>query len=607
MESKINPSSPSHPLGPKNTISSTPLSTQSSLKSSLSDKIKLLYQEPWSLKTPKKLIHLPQRSRNRGVALSLKEVKMMAQGLEKSQKGSSDHQDSCKSSRDLLYGDQTHISSSFRKASKDKSNLKLLEKYELLGEFFDRLQSSIRLTQLKGATTTFSNISPKIETLTDRRFSYGHLAQLKFILPEAICIKKILVHDERTLCMKPDLQVTLKLDAFKNTGKKNLDGYSILAKVFRARLLDFVNAHPEGDEIPEEALPEPFNRTKPSMLSNISKPSRPSLPIASSSESPLQPITVPSHLSQSFQRRFSKKTPLQESEKTQVHLLTTLPSLNLQSPCLNKKSSDEPTSDSTVKSSFDCSSKAHNIKKSLTFRSSSVQLCPSSPHTIHDAEIEPTKNVDSSPIEISDIKGTPEKFIFSPSKLMTVTAELRTPKRCRLSPDNDSTMPDKAVRHSTRIRSLKFLTPVKTPKIKEENETGISSADEDIIKILPKELLQSVREKERKALEERDAGISEAKRRKQMIAHLPRLLDMIHLTFQSTKRSVITKRELMYKIIGNSSYITDDREVEEQLKLLQELLPDWIQEKMLASGDLVFWINKMSSPMSLHAKLAEAE
>ncbi|XP_077216133.1 CDT1-like protein b isoform X2 [Tasmannia lanceolata] len=105
---------------------------------------------------------------------------MMAQELEKSQKGSSDHQDSFKSSTDLLSGDQTHISSSFRKASKDKSNLKLLEKYELLGEFFDRLQSSIRLTQLKGATTTFSNISPKIETLTDR--SLNAYVNIQYIL-----------------------------------------------------------------------------------------------------------------------------------------------------------------------------------------------------------------------------------------------------------------------------------------------------------------------------------------------------------------------------------------------------------------------------------------
>jgi chromatin licensing and DNA replication factor 1 len=38
----------------------------------------------------------------------------------------------------------------------------------MLGEFFDNLDSSIRLLRMKGSMFTFSNISPKIESLTDR-------------------------------------------------------------------------------------------------------------------------------------------------------------------------------------------------------------------------------------------------------------------------------------------------------------------------------------------------------------------------------------------------------------------------------------------------------
>jgi hypothetical protein len=69
-------------------------------------------------------------------------------------------------------------------------------------------------------------------------------------------------------------------------------------------------------------------------------------------------------------------------------------------------------------------------------------------------------------------------------------------------------------------------------------------------------LLQII-EKERKALEERSPAISQAKRRRQMIASLPKLFNMIHFLFQSIKRSVITKEELMHKIIASHCDIVD--------------------------------------------------
>jgi chromatin licensing and DNA replication factor 1 len=66
-----------------------------------------------------------------------------------------------------------------------------------------------------------------------------------------------------------------------------------------------------------------------------------------------------------------------------------------------------------------------------------------------------------------------------------------------------------------------------------------------------------LREKERKAIEERDPAISQAKRRRQMIASLPKLFNMIHFLFQSIKQSVITKEELMHKIIASQCDIVD--------------------------------------------------
>lgn len=58
-------------------------------------------------------------------------------------------------------------------------------------------------------------------------------------------------------------------------------------------------------------------------------------------------------------------------------------------------------------------------------------------------------------------------------------------------------------------------------------------------------------------MEERDPAISQAKWRRQMIASLPKLFNMIHFLFQSIKRSVITKEELIHKIISSHLQITD--------------------------------------------------
>ncbi|KAJ6938755.1 hypothetical protein NC651_005250 [Populus alba x Populus x berolinensis] len=66
------------------------------------------------------------------------------------------------------------------------------------------------------------------------------------------------------------------------------------------------------------------------------------------------------------------------------------------------------------------------------------------------------------------------------------------------------------------------------------------------------------------------------------------------------------KIELIHKIIASHSDIADRREVEEQLNLLLELVPEWISEKLASSGDLLFRINKPYSPETVRAQLEEA-
>ncbi|XP_043690915.1 CDT1-like protein a, chloroplastic isoform X2 [Telopea speciosissima] len=509
-------------------------------------------QDPWSLKTPEKPTQLPRRIRNRGaVAFSVNQVKEFAQGLRTSHiEGLSDRQDQSRSNANVssVESQKRPESSSGLVGKSSKSSegsTKLPQKYELLGEFFDSMESSIRLLQLKGSMSTFMNICSKIESLTDRRFSYAHLAQIKYILPEAILIKKILLQDERTLCMKPELQVTLQSNAFKNDKKqKKGTRYFSLRKVFRERILDFFKAHPEGNEIPGETLPEPFNQAK-QVLSSTVTACKPSLPNETSSNALPHPTAVASHLSKSFQKRFSQKV---------------LPKLSDDIP----KPSALPPSNP----------------------------CPK----------------ESSSNEIAGTQGTPAKLTSTPIKLMSITPVSQTPKRCRMSPDDDSNTPNKLTRRPSRTRSLKFDTPVKNEKPDDElNVMERAIVDTDIIDILPEALLKSIREKERKAMVQQDARVSQANQRQQMIACLPKLFDMILLIFQSINRSVMTKEELMHKIIASHFDIIDRREAEEQLKLLEELIPDWISRKVACSGDYLIRVNKNASPELIRSKLAEAE
>lgn len=80
-----------------------------------------------------------------------------------------------------------------------------------------------------------------------RRFTISHLAQLKIVLPEVIEITKVLVKDEGTSDMKPDLCVTMNVDAVENDDKLKSEGggHMHLRRAFRHRLGDISKSHPE--------------------------------------------------------------------------------------------------------------------------------------------------------------------------------------------------------------------------------------------------------------------------------------------------------------------------------------------------------------------------
>ncbi|KAL7134350.1 hypothetical protein ABFS83_11G021000 [Erythranthe nasuta] len=516
-----------------------------------------LESDPLSVKTPGKLVDPPRRSTRRTAVLSIKEIRQAAMKLRERGPDPPAREDP------ELGSEKEHIAKPKKSA---RAEITLPEKYELLDKFFNSLDCSIRLLQLKRYTPTFTDISSQIQCLTDRRFTHKHLAQLKFIVPEAIVLEKVLRLDEQTSCMKPDLRITLNLEALTSPSKSKSQSSNLqLRKVFRSRLLEFLKSHPECDDVPEEELPEPFNRLKDNARANSTQPSGSSamsetLNVASSR----QPIAG-SHLSQSFKRHFSHKGSAQH----------------------NVSANDSSLASENKASEMD-------IEK---FSSSKI-----SPGSILSSPLPetPIKNDNQCSVEMADLLKTPVHMASTPAKLMSATPMIQPPKRCYMSPDDNNSYksPTKLIRRPPPNRPLKFDTPVK-------DQSRKSSANDDILDILPEGLLQSIREKERLAAIERDPAISQAKWRKQMIAGLPKVFDMIYFLFQSIRRSVLTKEELMQKLTCHLD-IVDKRDVEEQLRLLRELAPEWIYEKLALSGDILLCVNKISSPDAIRTRLSGA-
>lgn len=559
--------------------------------------------DPWSSKTPEKPTVPPRRTRNRNAAFSLKDIRQAALNLRKPDPTRlttriDESLDSVKT--------QMGSSSSSVKLKKPVNPVKLPEKFELLEEFFRNLVSSIRLLQLRNSSTTFTNISAAMECLSDRRFTYNHLAQLKFLLPEAIEIKKMLVFDERTNCMKPDLHITLNANGVDVDEKlKSSSVFEQLKKVFLNRILDFSKSHPEGDDIPEEALPGAFGAPKQELLTNSSSAAGAQLMDQTPIGSMQKPPAAVSHLSKSFKRSFSHRASIGEAENAKQH------------PRVVAHTSIHPVSEPQIAncSTTNTSKEADNTPSKLL--STQTRTTRFSTRVVHSANLPPsplpatplknTKSEDGSCL--LNAESTPAKHASTPAKLMSSTPLLQPSKRCYMTPDDESTeSPRKLVRRPPRSRSLTFDTPVKSSKVTEEvSRSRESSADDEIFDILQENLVQSIRKKEQKALEDQDPAISQAKWHKQMISRLPKFFEMIYFLFQSTKRSVITKDELMHKVISSQMDIADKREVEDQLRLLLDIAPEWIHEKLSSSGDLLLGVSKVSDAESIRTRIAEAK
>ncbi|KAM0871963.1 hypothetical protein ACQ4PT_039050 [Festuca glaucescens] len=519
---------------------------------------------PGQAATPEKTERRPllRRAAGKGaVALSVKEVRRAALQRRRADKGPAvaEEEDALESvARELGVG-----AGAGRSPVKRRPEVKLPESYEMLCEFFNCFESSTRLLRMKGSKATFPNICASVQNLADRRFTYGNLAQLKYIMPEAIVINKILLRDEKTCCMKPDLQVNLLSDAVDDSVlQKGETRYSALRRIFRQRLVDFFRNHPEGDDIPEHELPHPFTRTKPS-VAQITPRLLPEAVCAvpSPSLAEQQPVGM-SHMSHSFKRRFSQRSS------------ASLGTASTTSPLANAESAaSSPLSRKSVLTSGDTEKGGKDV--ALRFGAS---------------------------------EGTPAKFVSTPVRLMSATPGLDTPKRPSSGTMCD-TPPLQTVKRSARAKL--FMTPTKDSSTTQEEiqstSTSTIDADDELLSFLPKSLLQSVKQKEKRALAEKETGFANQVQRQKFISSLPNTFDIIFLIYQSRQRSVLAKHELVDRIIDHSPKIVDKAEIEEQLRLLQEFVPEWISEKVALSGDVLCCIDTALSQSEIRQRLLGVE
>ncbi|KAL0560332.1 hypothetical protein IC582_000733 [Cucumis melo] len=600
------------------------------LKKPLCSNFKSLLEDSQSLssKTPEKPAELSTRSRNRKVALSIKEVKQAAKSVRESNR---------QLPLDLATEERKSVrrqidSWSNESQSVENKSRKLPEKFEMLCKFFYSLDSAMRLLRCKGVASNFSNVCPKVEALTDRRFSYGHLAQFKFILPEAIVLKKVVVYDEQTCCMKPDLHISFNFAVLENKE----DQYMQLRKLFRARLSEFVSSYPETHDVPKDLLPNPFNFrsqdlvAKSNSLSSIKtsiEQLAPEQPMPSiegicfnhhseenqgfrivkstmsiSGSSKQKEFSGLSHFSPSFSRRFSQKVVDREiaindqvtTPSNQVSSCTDVET-NIDTESSVVASSTEPFSPIKVPSNSTCNVHCHeNYASPLRSLALALPTTPSNTTGRVTMMIECDQSA-----KANDIDSTPRKLVSTPTRLMTNTPAMPPPKRSSMTPDDDpSFSTNKLVRRPPRSRSLVFDTPTKEYKNNDERDVSLEN---DIGDVLSPSLVQSIREKERKVKEEQMPAITQAKRRQEMIANLPKLFNAIFFLYH--KRTVIRRQELFHKIIASS----DKREIEEQLDLLFELAPEWISQKSTSSGDVLVCINELSNVESIRDRLEEAK
>ncbi|CAN4085378.1 unnamed protein product [Withania somnifera] len=430
-----------------------------------------------------------------------------------------------------------------------------------LSEFFNRMLSSLRLLSLQQRSPTFQNVSTQVEVLTGRKFTHRHLAQIKYIVPEAIQIDKLLVHDLKTMCMKADVKITLHFDVVDD--HQEYSKFMTLTSLFASRLMDFLHKHAKDCDIPKAILPDPFNQS--SLTSNADLPM--DLPSSHESKS-----LSSSHLCPSFSPRFSRQTASAEGKLDQFAV-----PLSTCSPCESE-----------------CT-----LNQELYFKRTSPESCKSS---VNLNNVEECQTIPGCSLVVNE--RTPMK-ILPECELMLETPVQPTPKRSvPVTEDKHKKMTDQdsVVLNLTVKRSLDFSTlageemysdlvsgSVEHHDLNMESKT-ISKEDHVNADTCPND---EVQEKSCSFSKEEKIYQSHLTAAQQEFFDLSDLVRLIHRIFQSVGCQSMTKVELVHKIIVNDFDIDENSDVEGKIELLEKLVPDWLCKKSAPTGDHLYSIKKV--------------
>uniref|UniRef100_A0A7N0ZTY2 CDT1 Geminin-binding domain-containing protein n=1 Tax=Kalanchoe fedtschenkoi TaxID=63787 RepID=A0A7N0ZTY2_KALFE len=384
--------------------------------------------------------------------------------------------------------------------------------------------------------------------LSLRKFSYKHLAQIKYILPEAVQIDKILIHDEESQCMKQDLRITLVFDVVKD--HMQTSNFTALSLLFLSRVVDVFSTHSEDYDIPEAALPQPFSQENGSASPETDLQEASIGPTSSSVDTGLLEDTI--LMSSQIEQNSSENTAAQRVNSSPISLTVTdcHPgcSLACDSPMMNR-----------------------NLEAAKLMVETPAQLTPK----------RATLETEDSLTAISNNglgleKPAKRSLDFTYEKANEYVLDNTMGKNEHLM-----TMQHDILQTS---RSKEYLTAGNV-KSNEEDEDGGNNCT------VPGP--------------DSDKSISEM--RCKMSSSLCGCVTVIRHIFQSVNYFPVTKKELVFKILVNSLELVEREMAEEHLEQLELLLPNWISKTISPSGDLMYSIKKVSDISTVLADLKAIE
>ncbi|KAK7314809.1 hypothetical protein VNO77_33337 [Canavalia gladiata] len=496
----------------------------------------------------------------------------------------------------------------------------LPQKYQILADLFGHMSCSFRLQGLHKRTPTFQNICRQVEVLSKRKFSYNHLAQMKYIFPEGICIDKVLVHDKNSLCMIPDMKITLIFEVVEEHSDRSIG--LAFRRCFNSKLTDFFNTHPEVTDVPEAILPEPFSQKTCSLTcesSHVEEFMResshvnPSAALLSTSNW-IEMLPEIFQLYPSFSRHFSRKKVANQTEKIQCFSSSKTSRSSQASDRLDNQEIENvwqkggmPLSDHEANLNAERGQPKESC--SMSFQPSVINttghmICPPRSVCCNNAESPDMKNV----------SGTA-------GSLMTETPAQSAPQR--LLPDSDFKLRNMSSQKSKshykpakRVLDFSFVEgnndlDIRVNKLEssrslleldsfsEYSRGCFENCNSSGSVYVPQEAEENLGYSPEKTIQNQ-VGLDTQHEKSSLLLNL---VNVIHSIFQSVKRIPITKQELLQKILINSLDFVEIREVEEQVESLEKLVPDWICKKLIPTGDIMYCVKKVSDLDSVRSRL----